>query len=196
LRVAGVIGFSEARHRGNLFARTEADHYVTAITSKEDSMASTVNIGLDDNARKAVAEALSNVLADTYALYLKTHSYHWNVTGPEFPQLHALFEEHYRDMWGALDEIAERIRALGVFTPPPARLAASSGIAADDGPPPSASQMVKNLLDGHEALIRRARVALDAADDADDDASEDLLTQRIRTHEKTAWMLRAMTQQS
>ncbi|MBY0422471.1 MAG: DNA starvation/stationary phase protection protein [Parvularculaceae bacterium] len=157
-------------------------------------MTAAVNIGLDDNARKAVADALSGVLADTYALYIKTHAYHWNVTGPDFPQLHAMFEEQYRDMWDALDEIAERIRALGAFTPPSGRLALMSAIPADEANPPKAPQMVQNLLDGHEALIRRAREALDTADDAEDDASEDLLTQRIRTHEKTAWMLRAITQ--
>lgn len=157
-------------------------------------MTQAVNVGIDDNARKAVADALSTVLADTYALYLKTHAYHWNVTGADFPQLHALFETQYRDMWDALDEIAERIRALGAFTPPSGRLAGLSAIPADEANPPAATQMVKNLLDGHETLIRRAREALETADDADDAASEDLLTQRIRTHEKTAWMLRAITQ--
>lgn len=157
-------------------------------------MTHALNTGIEDNARKAVAAALSHVLADTYALYLKTHAYHWNVTGADFPQLHALFETHYRDMWDALDEIAERIRALGVFTPPSGRLASLSSIPADEADPPPAAQMVRNLLDGHEALIRRAREALETADDADDAASEDLLTQRIRTHEKTAWMLRAIVQ--
>lgn len=158
-------------------------------------MTAAVNIGLDDNARKAVAQALTGVLADTYALYLKTHAYHWNVTGPDFPQLHALFEEQYRDMWGALDEIAERIRALGAFAPASGKaLGELTGIAGAEAAPPKAADMVKNLLDGHETLIRRAREALETADDADDAASEDLLTQRIRTHEKTAWMLRAITQ--
>lgn len=157
-------------------------------------MTHALNTGIEDNARKAVAAALSHVLADTYALYLKTHAYHWNVTGSDFPQLHALFETHYRDMWDALDEIAERIRALGVFTPPSGRLASLSAIPADEADPPPAAQMVRNLLDGHEALIHRAREALETADDADDAASEDLLTQRIRTHEKTAWMLRAIVQ--
>lgn len=155
-------------------------------------MTDTIHIGLDDNARKAVANALSTLLADTYTLYLKTHSYHWNVTGPDFPQLHVLFEQHYREMWAALDDIAERIRALGVLTPPPGKLGALAAIAPDEGAPPPAPQMVRALLDGHEALIRRARLALTAAEEAGDVASEDLITERLRLHEKTAWMLRAV----
>lgn len=143
-----------------------------------------LNTGLDANARTAVADALNGVLADTYALYRRTHAYHWNVTGPRFPVLHAMFEEQYREMWDALDEIAERVRALGAY----AALEASD---AGDGKPPAAEQMVKNLLDGHEGLIRRAREALNAAEEAGDAATQDLLTVRIRTHEKTAWMLRA-----
>lgn len=152
----------------------------------------TPNTGLDDNARKAVADALNGVLADTYTLYQKTHAYHWNVTGPRFHALHVMFEEQYREMWAALDVIAERIRALGVFAPSSGRaMAELSSIESADAAPPPAEQMVKKLLNDHEALIRRARKALDIADDADDVASEDLLTQRIQIHEKTAWMLRA-----
>jgi len=153
------------------------------------------NTGLDDNARTAVAEALNGVLADTYVLYQKTHAYHWNVTGPQFPALHAMFEVQYREMWAALDEIAERVRALGAFAPSSGKAFAElASIESAEASPPAAADMIKNLLSGHEALIRRARQALDVADDVDDAASEDLLTQRIQTHEKTAWMLRAMTQ--
>jgi starvation-inducible DNA-binding protein len=152
-----------------------------------------LNTGLDGNSRKAVAEALNGVLADTFALYVKTHAYHWNVVGPDFPTLHALFEEQYRELWTALDEIAERVRALGAFAP--ASAAAFGKLAsiksADESPPPSEA-MVRNLLDGHEALIRRAREALKAAGEIGDAASEDLLTVRLRSHEKTAWMLRAI----
>lgn len=150
------------------------------------------NTGLDANARTAVADALNGVLADTYVLYQKTHAYHWNVTGPQFPYLHTMFEEQYREMWAALDEIAERVRALGAFAPASGRVFASLATidSADETPPP-AKDMVKNLLDGHEALIRRARKALETAGEAGDAASEDLLTVRIQTHEKTAWMLRA-----
>lgn len=148
--------------------------------------------GLDANARKAVAEALNGVLADTFVLYQKTHSYHWNVTGPFFHPFHVMFEEQYREMWAALDELAERVRALGEFAPASAKaFMDTSALESVDETVPSADQMVKNLLADHETLIRRAREALDVADDVDDVASEDLLTQRIQTHEKTAWMLRA-----
>lgn len=152
------------------------------------------NIGLAANARRAAAQALTRVLADTYELYLKTHGYHWNVTGPRFPVLHALFGEQYLEMWTALDAIAERVRALGEFAPANGRiLAEQSAIAPAEPTPPDADGMVRSLLDGHETLIRRAREALGAASEAGDAASEDLLTQRLASHEKTAWMLRAMT---
>ncbi|MEL7491235.1 MAG: DNA starvation/stationary phase protection protein [Pseudomonadota bacterium] len=152
-----------------------------------------VNTGLDDNARNAVAQALNGVLADTYTLYMKTHAFHWNVTGPQFHTLHVLFEEQYREMWAALDEIAERVRALGVFAPSSGKAFADlSSIDSAETEPPSASDMVATLLADHEALIRRAREALDTAAEVNDPASEDLLTVRIQTHEKTAWMLRSM----
>lgn len=155
----------------------------------------TVNTGLDDNARKAVAAALNGVLADTYVLYQKTHAYHWNVTGPQFVTLHTMFEGQYREMWAALDTIAERVRALGEFAPASGKAFSDmASIESAEASPPPAAEMVKNLLAGHEALIRRARKALDVADDVDDAASEDLLTQRIQIHEKTAWMLRALTE--
>ncbi len=152
-----------------------------------------VNTGLDDNARNAVAQALNGVLADTYTLYMKTHAFHWNVTGPQFHTLHVLFEEQYREMWAALDEIAERVRALGVFAPSSGKAFADlSSIDSAETEPLSASEMVAALLADHEALIRRAREALDTAAEVNDPASEDLLTVRIQTHEKTAWMLRSM----
>lgn len=155
----------------------------------------TLNTGLDGNARKAVAEAINGVLADTYVLYQKTHAYHWNVTGPRFPQLHTMFEEQYREMWAALDEMAERVRALGVYAPASGKVFAEiAEIKSAEAEPPAADAMVSNLLSDHESLIRRARKALDAAGEVNDAASEDLLTVRIQTHEKTAWMLRAMTE--
>lgn len=154
-----------------------------------------INTGLDDNARGAVAQALNDVLADTYMLYMKTHAYHWNVVGPQFHTLHIMFEEQYREMWAALDEIAERVRALDVFTPASgAAFAEKSEIAKADEGKVSAQTMISTLLNDHETLIRRARAALETAGDANDAASEDLLTVRIQTHEKTAWMLRALTQ--
>ncbi len=155
----------------------------------------TVNIGLNEAARTSVAQALNNTLADTYGLYMKTHAYHWNVTGPQFHTLHVMFEEQYREMWAALDEIAERVRALGVFAPSSSK-ALSDLMVIDnaDTEPPAGPAMIERLLDGHETLIRRAREALSVAEEAGDAASADLLTVRIQTHEKTAWMLRSMTQ--
>ena len=155
----------------------------------------TIDIGLDENARKSVAEALNATLADTYALYMKTHAYHWNVTGPQFHTLHVMFEEQYREMWAALDEIAERVRALGVFAPTSGKQFADlTAIESADTSPPAATTMVERLLSDHETLIKRAREGLSTAEEAGDAASADLLTVRIQTHEKTAWMLRAMVQ--
>ncbi len=154
-----------------------------------------IDIGIDENARKAVAEALNATLADTYSLYMKTHAYHWNVTGPQFNTLHIMFEGQYREMWAALDEIAERVRALGVFAPASGKqFAELSAIENADTQPPKADDMVKRLLADHETLIKRARQGLETAEGAGDAASADLLTVRIQTHEKTAWMLRALTQ--
>lgn len=150
------------------------------------------NTGLDSNARLAAADALTGVLADTYALYFRTHAFHWNVTGPNFHALHTMFEEQYREMWAALDVLAERIRALGAFAPAGGQALAdhvSIGDIAEEHPGPE--RMIRILLDGHEALIRNAREALSTASEANDAASEDLLTQRLDIHEKTAWMLRA-----
>lgn len=154
-----------------------------------------VNIGLDENARNAVADALNKNLADTYAVYMKTHAYHWNVTGPQFHSLHEMFEEQYRELWEALDEIAERVRALGVFAPTSGKQFSDlSPITSADTSPPAAGKMVENLLEDHETLIRRSREGLATAEEAGDAASADLLTVRIQTHEKFAWMLRAMAQ--
>lgn len=154
-----------------------------------------VDIGIEENARNAVAEALNATLADTYSLYMKTHAYHWNVTGPQFQTLHVMFEEQYREMWEALDEIAERVRALGVFAPTSGKqFAELSAIDNADTTPPKSDEMIKRLLSDHETLIKRAREGLDIAEKAGDAASEDLLTVRIQTHEKTAWMLRSLTQ--
>ncbi len=154
-----------------------------------------VNTGLDGDARTSVAEALNRVLADTYVLYMKTHVYHWNVTGPQFHTLHTMFEEQYREMWAALDEIAERVRALGVFAPASGKVfAEKASIESADAEPPAAPQMLSNLLADHETLIRSARSALQTAEQSNDAASEDLLTVRIQAHEKTAWMLRSMVE--
>jgi starvation-inducible DNA-binding protein len=149
------------------------------------------NIGIEDGNRHAVSEALAQTLADTYALYQKTHLYHWNVRGPRFAQLHALFDTQYNELWTALDEIAERIRVLGVLTPTHGDLARLSTLAADNEPGPSEDAMIKGLADGNEAVVRTARKALEIADEAGDQASADLLTERVAAGEKAAWMLRA-----
>lgn len=151
-----------------------------------------IDIGIKRKDREAVAEALAKLLADTYSLYLKTHSFHWNVTGPKFNDLHQMFETHYTEMWTAADEIAERIRTLDVISPGSySQFAALTSIKEESGAP-DADTMLAQLLEGHETLAASARAAFDVADDADDEGSADIATQRMQVHEKTAWMLRSM----
>jgi starvation-inducible DNA-binding protein len=150
-----------------------------------------VNTGIDAVARKEVADGLSRLLADTYTLYLKTHGYHWNVSGPMFGSLHLMFEQQYMELRDAVDLIAERILALGYQAPASYKqLSALSSIADDEGVP-AAMDMVRRLVEGNEAVIRTGRQVVTAAESAGDVASADLATVRIETHEKTAWMLRA-----
>ncbi len=152
-----------------------------------------IDIGINKADREAIADGLSRVLADTYTLYLKTHGYHWNVTGPHFSALHVMFEEQYRALWAATDDIAERIRALGVAAPGSgSAFAAKASIAEADGAP-AAEEMIKDLAAGHERLAKTAREAFPAAESADDQPTMDLLTERMVAAEKTAWMLRAHT---
>jgi starvation-inducible DNA-binding protein len=151
-----------------------------------------VNVGIDPTARKEVSDHLAHLLADSYLLYLKTQNYHWNVTGPMFRTLHLMFEEQYLELRDAVDVIAERIRALG--HPAPGSFAEFSSLATvkeSDGIP-EAMEMVRDLAAGHEAAARTARKVVALAEAAEDVASADLATERIETHEKTAWMLRAM----
>lgn len=156
-------------------------------------MPSTIpNIGLTDEARVAIADGLSRLLADTYTLYLKTHNFHWNVTGPHFASLHALFEEQYTELAEAVDEIAERIRALG--QPAPGSFSAFARLATvreADGAP-AAAEMVRLLAADQETVTRTAREVLAIASDAGDEVSAGLLTDRMSVHEKAAWMLRSM----
>ncbi|RPI23389.1 MAG: DNA starvation/stationary phase protection protein [Actinobacteria bacterium] len=150
-----------------------------------------INTGIDAVARKEVADGLSRLLADTYTLYLKTHGYHWNVSGPMFNSLHLMFEQQYMELRDAVDEIAERILALGYQAPASySKLAALSSVVEDDEVP-EAMEMVRRLVEGNEAVIRTGREVVRAAEGAGDVASADLVTVRIETHEKTAWMLRA-----
>ncbi|MDP1826748.1 MAG: Dps family protein [Archangium sp.] len=151
-----------------------------------------VDIGIAEADRKAIAEGLNALLADTYALYLKTHAFHWNVTGPMFQTLHLMFEVHYNELWLATDPIAERIRALGF--PVRATYAAFtklSSIPEADGVP-EATDMVRELVKGHETAARTARSIFPRAEKGGDESTVDLLTQRLQIHEKTAWMLRSL----
>ncbi|HEY5337127.1 MAG TPA: Dps family protein [Rhizomicrobium sp.] len=151
-----------------------------------------INIGLKQSDRKAVADGLSKVLADTYVLYLKTHGYHWNVTGPMFAGLHTLFETQYTELHDAADLIAERIRALGEYAPGNYRTYAKLTSIQESGDNvPPALEMVRDLADGNEILSRSARDAFKAAEDAGDQPTMDLLTQRMDAAEKAAWMLRS-----
>jgi starvation-inducible DNA-binding protein len=151
-----------------------------------------VNIGIDSKKRAQIATDLSKVLADSYTLYLKTHNFHWNVTGPMFQTLHLMFEQHYNELALAVDSIAERIRALGHAAPGTYKqFAALSSIEEEDGVP-KAQEMIRLLVQGHEAVARTARSAFTTAEDANDQPTCDLLTQRLQIHEKTAWMLRSL----
>ena len=151
-----------------------------------------LNIGIARENREAIAEGLSRLLADSYTLYLKTHNYHWNVTGPQFNTLHQMFEQQYTELAAAVDEIAERIRALGVRAPGSYReYAALTCIEEGDGKE-SAEEMIRQLAIGQETVVRTAREAFPAADEANDEPTADLLTQRMQIHEKNAWMLRSM----
>lgn len=151
----------------------------------------TIEIGITDQGREDSANALRRLLGETYALYSKTHGYHWNVTGPRFQSLHDMFMTQYTELWAALDEIAERIRAVGHFAPgSSAEMMEQATIPADNGIP-DADAMIANLTRGHEAVARAARDGIDAATKAGDDVTADLMTQRATIADKTAWMLRS-----
>jgi starvation-inducible DNA-binding protein len=151
-----------------------------------------IDIGIDAAKRQEIASGLSRVLADTYTLYLKTHNFHWNVTGPMFQTLHLMFETHYNELALAVDLIAERIRALGFPAPGTYReFAQLSAIKEEEGVP-KAQEMIKKLVEGHETVARTARQVFKVAESVSDQPTCDLLTQRLQVHEKTAWMLRSL----
>jgi len=155
-------------------------------------MKSTIDIGIPEEDRLAIADGVSRLLADTYTLYLKTHNFHWNVTGPMFNTLHLMFEAQYTELAAAVDEIAERIRALGVAAPGSfAQFAERTSIKEETGVP-AAKDMIAQLVKDQETVARTARSLFPAADKAGDEPTADLLTQRMQIHEKTAWMLRSM----
>ncbi|EPG68091.1 DNA starvation/stationary phase protection protein [Leptospira hartskeerlii] len=150
------------------------------------------NIGIPEKDREAINQGLQKLLADTYFLYLKTHNYHWNVTGPLFNTLHLMFMTQYTELWNALDLVAERIRSLGYPAPGTYKAFSSLTSLKEEDGVPKAEDMLKNLVEGHEAVIRTARAILPSADSGGDEVTTDLLTQRLEIHEKTAWMLRSM----
>ncbi|MBD2437561.1 Dps family protein [Nostoc sp. FACHB-110] len=154
-----------------------------------------VNIGIDDESRTKIAEGLSRLLADTYTLYLKTHNFHWNVTGPMFQTLHLMFETQYTELALAVDLIAERIRALGYPAPGTySEYAKLSSIPETSGVP-KAKEMIQLLVEGQEAVVRTARSIFPVVDEVNDEPTADLLTQRMQVHEKTAWMLRSLLEE-
>jgi len=150
-----------------------------------------IDIGITGDNRSKSAMALSHLLADTYTLYLKTHGYHWNVEGPHFQQLHILFMDQYTEMWTAVDELAERVRALGHYAPASyGEMSKLSALKEETGRP-DWKTMVETLARGHEQVAKSARDVLRVAEEIGDDATADVVTPRITLHEKTAWMLRA-----
>jgi starvation-inducible DNA-binding protein len=152
----------------------------------------TIDIGIAEKDRAKVADGLARVLADTFSLYLKTHGYHWNVEGPMFNTLHLMFQEQYTELWNALDAIAERIRSLGHLAPGSYKAFAKLASIEDSDDVPEALAMVRELVKGHEAVARTVREVFPVAEKAGDEATVDLLTQRLQVHEKTAWMLRSL----
>jgi starvation-inducible DNA-binding protein len=159
------------------------------------TQAVSVNIGIDDANRAKIAEGLSRMLADTYTLYLKTHNFHWNVTGPMFQTLHLMFETQYTELALAVDLIAERIRSLGYAAPGTySEYAKLSSIPETPGVP-KAKEMIRLLVEGQEAVVRTARSIFPILEEVNDEPTADLLTQRMQVHEKTAWMLRSLLEE-
>ena len=155
---------------------------------------SPIDIGIPEPQRKEIATGLSRLLADTYTLYLKTHNYHWNVTGPMFTTLHTMFEAQYQELALAVDEIAERIRALGIFAPGSYDRFKELTRIDEETRVPSAQEMIQQLVLGQETVVRTAREIFPVIEAAHDEPTADLLTNRMQTHEKTAWMLRSLLQ--
>ncbi len=151
-----------------------------------------IDIGISESSRQEIAEGLSRLLADSYTLYLKTHNFHWNVTGPMFTTLHTMFEEEYTELAVAVDDIAERIRALGVFAPGSYKEFGELSSIKEETSVPPAKDMIKQLVEGHEAVAKTARSVFPSTEEANDESTADLLTQRMQVHEKTAWMLRSL----
>lgn len=153
---------------------------------------SSIDIGISDQDRTNIAKGLKCLLADSYTLYLQTHNFHWNVTGPQFRELHLMFEEHYTELATAVDEIAERIRTLGIPAPGTYKAFAELSSVNEVEDVPSAIEMVEILTRGHEQVVKTCRKVLTPAQEAGDESTVALVSDRMRVHEKTAWMLRAL----
>jgi starvation-inducible DNA-binding protein len=163
-----------------------------AVMATRTPASARIDIGISEKDREKIADGLARLLADTFALYLKTHNFHWNVKGPMFQTLHVMFMEQYNELWLALDAVAERIRALGFPAPGTASAFAKLSSIPETPGVPDAKEMVRILVQGHEAVARTARKLFPAVDKASDEPTADLLTQRMQVHEKTAWMLRSL----
>jgi starvation-inducible DNA-binding protein len=166
-----------------------------SVMSKVKANTSGINIGISEKDRRNIADGLSRMLADTYTLYLKTHNFHWNVTGPMFQTLHLMFMTQYTEAWTAVDLVAERIRALGYPAPGSYKEFAALTSIKDSNGVPKAKEMIKQLVDGQETVVRTAREVLPIAEKAGDQPSVDLLSARMEVHEKNAWMLRSLLEE-
>jgi starvation-inducible DNA-binding protein len=177
----------------NILKRNKKEN--SMLTTSENPVAQEINIGISEKDRKKVSKGLSKLLADSYLLYLKTQNYHWNVTGHMFRALHALFEEQYQEQAQAIDDIAERIRALGEFAPGSFADFSKVSSIREDTSHPTAEEMIQNILQGNESVVTTAREVIALTDGCEDDVTADLLVERMRVHEKNAWMLRSMIDQ-
>lgn len=162
------------------------------MTKKAATKTNKIDIGIPEKSRREIAEGLSRLLADTFTLYLTTHNFHWNVTGPQFQTLHLMFETQYNELWTATDEVAERIRALAEHAPGTyADFTELTSLTQPKGVP-NANEMIRQLVHGHEQVAKTARSVMPAAEEGHDEATVDMLVGRLQHHEKTAWMLRSM----
>jgi starvation-inducible DNA-binding protein len=186
-----------AKSKSSKSGSPKSDPAKAASPTTPAGNAPAIDIGIGGGDRKKIAEGLSRFLSDSFTLYLKTHNFHWNVTGPMFNSLHVMFETQYNEQWMALDETAERIRALGFNAPASyGEFTRLSSIPEEPGltEAPDWREMVRQLVVGNEAVARTARKVLKTADDGGDDPTVDLMTQRLQVHEKNAWMLRSLLQ--
>jgi starvation-inducible DNA-binding protein len=158
----------------------------------KNKKAQKIEIGLSSAARQAITHGLSELLADSYMLYIKTHNFHWNVEGPMFNTLHVMFMDQYTELWNSLDLIAERIRSLGEYAPGSYKQFSELTSIKESEQVPKAEKMISQLIEGHEAVIQTARRLIPVADESHDEVTCDLLTQRLQVHEKTSWMLRSL----